>query len=232
MIDFQNITLGSLQVQEVTLGSIVLWSQGGGGGGDTGITITISPTSLSLASGSSNNTIQVTSSDSTWTCSSNAAWITVTKTSTTAARVSVTANSASTSSRSGQVVFKVNDIIYATLSVTQQGALNQPFPSGWEIIEEDGDWALAYSQDANYYTFAIIYRYETAPPSPYTVNWDFDFDWEDEGEIQHDNLNGGQDIDGDTFHYGGHTYYGLELDEVPNLDASTISVNYFEAYEI
>jgi len=232
MIDFQNITLGSLQVQEVTLGSIVLWSQGGGGGGDTGITMSITPTALSLASGSSNNTIQVTSSDSTWTCSSNAAWITVTKTSTTTARVSVTANSASTSSRSGQVVFKVNDIIYATLSVTQQGALNQPFPTGWNIITEDGDWALAYREQSNYYTFAIIYRYETAPPSVYTANWDFDFNWEDEGEIQYDNLNGGQDIDGDTFHYGTHTYYGLELDEVPNLDVSTISVNYFEAYAV
>ena len=225
--DLQDITFGNLPVQTITLGNLTIWSRGGGD-----VHLTINPTYLNLSSASSYNYIQVTCDDDSWTCEDNVGWMTVSKTSNTQARIYVTSNTASTQSRDGVVSFKVDGVTYKTLPVHQLGAAVQPFPSGWEIIEEDGDWALAYSQDANYYTFAIIYRYETAPPSPYTVNWDFDFDWEDEGEIQHDNLNGGQDIDGDTFHYGGHTYYGLELDEVPNLDASTISVNYFEAYEI
>ena len=225
--DLQDITFGNLPVQTITLGNLTIWTRGGGD-----VHLTISPTSLNLTSASSYNYIQVTCDDDSWTCEDNVGWMTVSKTSNTQARIYVTSNTASTQSRDGVVNFIVDGVTYKKLPVHQTGAAVQPFPSGWEIIEEDGDWALAYRQDANYYTFAIIYRYETAPPSPYTVNWDFDFDWEDEGEIQYDNLNGGQDIDGDTFHYGGHTYYGIELDEVPNLDASTISVNYFEAYEI
>lgn len=225
--DLQDITFGNLPVQTITLGNLTIWTRGGGD-----VHLTISPTSLNLTSASSYNYIQVTCDDDSWTCEDNVGWMTASRTNSTQARIYVTSNTASTQSRDGVVSFMVDGVTYKTLPVHQTGAAVQPFPSGWEIIEEDGDWALAYSQDANYYTFAIIYRYETAPPSPYTVNWDFDFDWEDEGEIQYDNLNGGQDIDGDTFHYGGHTYYGLELDEVPNLDASTISVNYFEAYEI
>lgn len=225
--DLQDITFGNLPVQTITLGNLTIWTRGGGD-----VHLTISPTSLNLTSASSYNYIQVTCDDDSWTCEDNVGWMTASRTSSTQARIYVTSNTASTQSRDGVVSFKVDGVTYKTLPVHQTGAAVQPFPSGWETISEDGDWALAYSQDANYYTFAIIYRYETAPPSPYTVNWDVDFDWEDEGEIQHDNLNGGQDIDGDTFHYGGHTYYGLELDEVPNLDASTISVNYFEAYEI
>jgi hypothetical protein len=214
-------------VQTITLGNLTIWSRGGGD-----VHLTINPTYLDLTSAYTTSYIQVTCDDDSWTCEDNVGWMTASRTSSTQARIYVTSNTASTASRSGVVRFKVDDITYATLSVTQQGAANDPFPSGWDIIEEDGDWALAVRQQTNYYTFAIIYRYEnTAPPSAYYANWDFDFEWEDEGDIQSDNLNGSQQIEvDDTFDYTSHIYYGIELGEVPNLDDSTISVNYFEVY--
>lgn len=225
--DMQDISLGNLDVQAITLGNLPIWSRGGGD-----VHLSISPTSLNLTSAYTTSYIQVTCDDDSWTCEDNVGWMTASRTSSTQARIYVASNTASTASRSGVVRFKVDDITYATLSVTQQGAANDPFPSGWDIIEEDGDWALAVRQQTNYYTFAIIYRYEnTAPPSDYYANWDFDFEWDDEGDTQYDNLNGSQQIDAnDTFDYAGHEYYGIELGEVPNLDDSTISVNYFEVY--
>lgn len=224
--DLQDITFGNLPVQTITLGNLTIWSRGGGD-----VQLSISPTYLNLSSASSYNYIQVTCDDDSWTCEDNVGWMTASRTSSTQARIYVTSNTASTQSRDGVVNFIVNNVTYKTLPVHQTGAAVQPFPSGWEIITEDGDWALAYREQTNYYTFAIIYRYETEPPAVYTANWDFDFTWEDEETIN-DNLNGGQDIDRDTFHYGTHTYYGIELDEVPNLDVSTISVNIFEVYEV
>ena len=226
--DMQDISLGNLDVQTITLGNLPIWSRGGGD-----VHLSISPTSLNLTSAYTTSYIQVTCDDDSWTCEDNVGWITASRTSSTQARIYVTSNTASTASRSGVVRFKVDDITYATLSVTQQGAANDPFPSGWETISEDGDWALAYRQSStNYYTFAIIYRYEnTAPPSDYYANWDFDFEWDDEGDTQYDNLNGSQQINAnDTFDYTSHTYYGIEPGEVPNLDDSTISVNNFEVY--
>lgn len=225
--DMQDITFGNLPVQTITLGNLPIWSRGGGD-----VHLTINPTSLNLSSASSYNYIQVTCDDDSWTCEDNVGWMTASRTSSTQARIYVTSNTASTQTRDGVVRFMVDGVAYKTLPVYQAGAANDPFPSGWDIIEEDGDWALAVRQQTNYYTFAIIYRYEnTAPPSAYYANWDFDFEWEDEGDIQSDNLNGSRQIEvDDTFDYTSHTYYGIELGEVPNLDDSTISVNYFEVY--
>ena len=227
--DMQDITFGNLPVQTITLGNLPIWSRGGGD-----VHISISPTSLSLTSAYSSNIITVTSDDDTWYCETNVGWMTASKTSNTTARVTVYGNTQSTQSRDGVVRFMVDEVTYKTLPVHQTGAAVQPFPSGWETISEDGDWALAYRQSmTNYYTFAIIYRYEnTPPPGEVQATWDFDFTWEDAGDEVNDNLNGSQSIDGDTFDYAGHEYYGIELDEIPNLDTDTISVNDFEVYDV
>jgi hypothetical protein len=227
--DLQDITFGNLPVQTITLGNLTIWSRGGGD-----VHISISPTSLSLTSAYSSNIITVTSDDDTWYCETNVSWMTASRTSSTTARVTVYGNTQSTQSRDGVVRFMVDDVTYKTLPVHQTGAAVQPFPSGWETISEDGDWALAYRQSmTNYYTFAIIYRYDTTPPpGEVQATWDFDFTWEDAGDEVNDNLNDSMAIDGDTFDYAGHEYYGIELDELPNLDTDSISVNDFEVYDV
>lgn len=223
-MEYTDITIGNLPVKSITLGNLPVWD-------DSGIEITISPTSVSISSAYTAFTVTVDSSDDTWDVYSPLSWIGCSKQSNTSARVTVYTNQYATG-RTGYVYFQVDDHTYATLTINQAPAPYDPFPSGWDIIEEDGDWALAVRQQTNYYTFAIIYRYEnTAPPSDYYANWDFDFEWDDEGDTQYDNLNGSQQIDAnDTFDYTSHTYYGIELGEVPNLDDSTISVNNFEVY--
>ena len=227
--DLQDITFGNLPVQTITLGNLTIWTRGGGD-----VQLSISPTSLNLTSAYSSNVINVTSDDDTWYCETNVGWMTASRTSSTTARVTVYGNTQSTQSRDGVVRFMVDDVTYKTLPVHQTGAAVQPFPSGWETISEDGDWALAYRQSStNYYTFAIIYRYDnTPPPGEVQATWDFDFTWEDAGDEVNDNLNGSIAIDGDTFDYAGHQYYGIELDELPNLDTDSISVNDFEVYDV
>jgi hypothetical protein len=227
--DIQDITFGNLDVQTITLGNLTIWTRGGGGGGGD-VQLSISPSSLNVSSAYSSNIIQVTSDDDTWDCESNVMWMTAERTSDTGASVTIYANTGSTASRSGVVRFKVDDVTYATLSVSQQGAAVQPFPSGWDIIDVDGDWALAWRETNNVYTFAVLYRYTDRNPSTISVSYEIEFYYDDDGSEEYAEIMGDTLIEDDdnTFSYGGQTYYGRMVGYESNVYEDTISAVDFD----
>ena len=220
-MNWDNITIGNLQVVSVHMGNLLVWE-------NDGVSIIISPTSLSVASGYSQNTISVDSSEEDWDVYSNDGWIYAEAIDDTTARIRCYQNPHE-AERIGSVSFEYDGKTYATLVITQAQAPQEAFPTEWDVEDSTGDWALASMQVGTDTYFAVIYRYQDGRThNTVSCTYDFEYEWYDGGWEESENVSDTISItQADTFYANGNTYYGELICTVTDYVSGSIIINDF-----